>query len=593
MAHRGHRFAEEAGLVTSAGRRPFEAAPSDVAPPDLALPELQALLTKANSALQSGQGIEGAVLSRRAIDLAVQLGDRAGEAAGLALLARQLTLTGDLELCAATSDQAATILRELDDEAGLCKMLIVRALALNELGLGEEALEALSVARELAVRLNDRTQLFWVLNRIAVVQSTAMRDFARAQDFLLRALALAETLDDADATFGIMNNLSDNAIGLCRDLRDAGRSEQAEAVLANGLSYVGRAIELARATGNPYRESIALDNQAMLLGLAAEYSRARDVLATARELAEKHGYHSMVLATLEHSASVLMLEGRVAEAVPLLIEALGRAIENGELPVRVGILLELSAAHERIGQFEPALGRHKEFVLMERQLRSTVAATRARLLVDHVNLDSARSEAAVARTESQLLRARGSELEAEKQALEERARELDHRANEDALTHLSNRHHLDAELPRLLRDAIAAELPLAVVVVDIDHFKHVNDTFGHAVGDAVLVGVARLLTRSRRADDLVGRLGGEEFLLAFPGLDETSAVEVCQRLRRNVEANDWSAIRPGLRVTVSLGVCARSDETKVDQLIDRADARMYRAKRAGRNRVEWNSKIPP
>jgi diguanylate cyclase (GGDEF)-like protein len=117
----------------------------------------------------------------------------------------------------------------------------------------------------------------------------------------------------------------------------------------------------------------------------------------------------------------------------------------------------------------------------------------------------------------------------------------------------------------------------------------VNDTFGHAVGDTVLVRLAQLLVSARRVGDLVGRLGGEEFLLAFPGLGELAAIDLCQRLRRSVEADDWAAIRPGLRVTVSLGVCARSDENSVDEVVERADAAMYRAKRGGRNRVEWHS----
>jgi diguanylate cyclase (GGDEF)-like protein len=187
------------------------------------------------------------------------------------------------------------------------------------------------------------------------------------------------------------------------------------------------------------------------------------------------------------------------------------------------------------------------------------------------------------------LRARSRELEEEKQKLESRAAELDRRVNEDSLTRLSNRHYLETALPRLYAEAAAQGRSLAVVVLDIDHFKNVNDTFGHAVGDAVLVQMARLLIKGRRTGDLVGRLGGEEFLMAFPGMDVRTAQEVCERLRRSIQLHDWEGLRPGLRVTVSLGVCVRSDESNVDELVDRADAGMYRAKRAGRNRVEWYS----
>jgi diguanylate cyclase (GGDEF)-like protein len=147
-------------------------------------------------------------------------------------------------------------------------------------------------------------------------------------------------------------------------------------------------------------------------------------------------------------------------------------------------------------------------------------------------------------------------------------------------------------LPRLFAEAYAGARPLALVILDIDHFKQVNDTFGHAVGDAVLVRLARLMVNFRRSGDLIGRMGGEEFLIALPGLDELAAVDLCQRLRRSIETDDWAEIRPELRVTVSFGVCARTDESDVDALVERADAAMYRAKRSGRNRVVWYSDQP-
>nr|WP_269811157.1 GGDEF domain-containing protein [Kineosporia rhizophila] len=166
------------------------------------------------------------------------------------------------------------------------------------------------------------------------------------------------------------------------------------------------------------------------------------------------------------------------------------------------------------------------------------------------------------------------------------AADLDRRANVDALTRLSNRHHIEAELPRMLEAAVAGDLPLSLAVLDIDHFKHVNDTWGHAAGDEVLVVVAELLQRSCRVGDLVGRLGGEEFLVALPGLNRAAALDVCRRVRLSVQDHDWSSIRPGLRVTISAGVTLRTKGDQMRDLVERADAQLYRAKRGGRNRVE-------
>jgi diguanylate cyclase len=548
---------------------------------------LQALLDESAAALDSGHNVEGIELSRKAIQQAIELGDRVREAAGLCLLSRQLTRSGEYELTAAVCDQAAAILRELDDQTGLCENLIVQALALNELGLSEDALEALNVAHEVANRLNDRTLQYWVINRIAVVHS-GMQDYARAQDFQKRALVLVEGLDE-DAQFCIINNWADNAIGLSRQIRETGDWAAADRTVQEGLERAEAALAMARASKNPYREVLALDNSAMLLALAGNHVRALERLADALALADQHGYHSLELGGRCHQATVLLLQDKMLAAMPILETALKRAIELSERPTQLEILLALVEALERTGRFELALRRYKQYVALEGQLRSAVASTRARMLVHLVDLESARLDAVTARNEVLMHRAHAQELEDQNRVLERRTLDLDRRVNEDALTRLSNRHHLESELPRLFLEAVTQARPLALVILDIDHFKLVNDTFGHAVGDAVLVRLAQLLVAARRVGDLAGRLGGEEFLLAFPGLEEANAVDVCQRLRRNVEADDWEGIRPGLRVTVSLGVCARSDESEVDELVERADASMYRAKRAGRNRVEWHT----
>jgi diguanylate cyclase (GGDEF)-like protein len=549
--------------------------------------DLPALLAASEQSLQSGRCIDGAALARRAIELADEAGDRPRQAAALCLLARQLTRTGEFEQTVRACEQAAVILRDLDDQVGLCEILIVQALALNELNLSQEALDVLAIGREVATRLQDSGLLYWVLNRIAVVHS-GLQDYARAHEFQIRALALSEGMDD-DARFCIVNNFSDNAIGLSRQLREEGRDAEADEVLASGIAHADNAIELAITTGNPYRQALSLDNGGMLLGLAGAYAGALVRLRKAREIAAERGYHSLEVGAAHHISSILLLQGRAAEAIPQLEALLERARELGEPPLQQEVLVDLSAALEATGQFEAALATYKELVSLERQGRSRVAETRGRLSVQLADLDIARLSAADARKESDLLRDRSRRLEREKGELETLAAHLDRRANEDALTRLSNRHHLETELPRVFKETAELGLELAVAVLDIDHFKSVNDSFGHALGDAVLVQVAALLNHGGRSGDLVGRMGGEEFLMAFPGLGESAAVEVCERLRRAVQGHDWEALRPGLRVTISLGVCARTDEADVYDVVERADSRMYRAKRAGRNRVEWFS----
>jgi len=165
--------------------------------------------------------------------------------------------------------------------------------------------------------------------------------------------------------------------------------------------------------------------------------------------------------------------------------------------------------------------------------------------------------------------------------------ELEHLAHFDTLTGLLNRRAILAKLDEWLRHSKRYEVPLSIAMVDIDHFKQVNDLHGHLVGDRVLADTADALRKSVRLTDYVGRYGGEEFLLILPQTDATGALAVAERARSLVMGTTMVDSEGGtLSVTVSIGVaewCGGDDE---DVLVSRADAALYRAKGAGRNRVE-------
>ncbi len=153
-------------------------------------------------------------------------------------------------------------------------------------------------------------------------------------------------------------------------------------------------------------------------------------------------------------------------------------------------------------------------------------------------------------------------------------------ARQDALTRVLGRAAIEDELDLALERAELHGSPLSLVVCDLDHFKTVNDRHGHAVGDEVLRGVAKLLRRSVGQGSSVGRWGGEEFLLVVP-LAKPDALGLAEQLRRDIQASQVA----GLRVTVSLGVAAYRSGESATSVFARADRRLYAAKRAGRNTV--------
>jgi diguanylate cyclase (GGDEF)-like protein len=155
----------------------------------------------------------------------------------------------------------------------------------------------------------------------------------------------------------------------------------------------------------------------------------------------------------------------------------------------------------------------------------------------------------------------------------------------DPLTGIHNRRHLFARLDMELARAQRFNTQVSVLVIDIDHFKRFNDSFGHPAGDEVLKGVARVIESSIRRIDTVARVGGEEFVVVLPGTGKADAGEVAEKLRRAVERTSLSPTeaRP---VTISLGFCTYpSDGADAQELVEGADRALYAAKRAGRNRV--------
>jgi len=165
-------------------------------------------------------------------------------------------------------------------------------------------------------------------------------------------------------------------------------------------------------------------------------------------------------------------------------------------------------------------------------------------------------------------------------------RRLANAALTDLLTGLPNRRSAMEQLKQAWSSATRAGTPLSVMVIDIDNFKHINDTYGHASGDIVLREAAHSLRASARREDIVSRIGGEEFLVICPNTDLAAAIQSGERLRANLEANLVSLGKIEKNVTSSIGIAVRDAETAdIDALVSAADQALYRAKKAGRNQV--------
>src|SRR5882672_528771 len=167
-------------------------------------------------------------------------------------------------------------------------------------------------------------------------------------------------------------------------------------------------------------------------------------------------------------------------------------------------------------------------------------------------------------------------------------RQFEQAALSDPLTGFRNRRWLDQTLPRIVQRHLHASEPLCIAMMDIDHFKQINDNYGHAAGDAVLLQIGRLVRANMRPADSAARIGGEEFVLILPHTLLPGAISAVERLREAIAGAAFKHHGRKLpQVTVSLGLVALERSANALELLARADDALYTAKQSGRNRTEW------
>ncbi|MBX3568971.1 MAG: GGDEF domain-containing protein [Rhizobiaceae bacterium] len=176
-------------------------------------------------------------------------------------------------------------------------------------------------------------------------------------------------------------------------------------------------------------------------------------------------------------------------------------------------------------------------------------------------------------------------LRAMTRSLSARSETLEQAALTDALTGMQNRRYFDEALSEYLEEFQRIGKPVGLMIFDLDHFKQVNDTHGHDVGDEVLRAVAGCLKDMTRYHDVVARLGGEEFAIVAPNMDITMLTRLAERIRTAIAAMPVMSGNVRLRVTSSVGLAVWDGKETADSLFRRADQQLYQAKKLGRNRV--------
>ena len=190
------------------------------------------------------------------------------------------------------------------------------------------------------------------------------------------------------------------------------------------------------------------------------------------------------------------------------------------------------------------------------------------------------------RKQNEELKKRLEEANSQIKKLTDELEEREKEATIDFLTQVANRASFDRALSDMVNDFYRRNYPFALIMIDIDNFKKINDTYGHQAGDYVLQELARVLKSQLRARDVIARYGGEEFAIILPGVTFSQALRVAERLRRSVEKHLFKYKDVQIPVTISLGLAMMRDGLDETAIVEKADKALYLAKRSGKNQVK-------
>jgi diguanylate cyclase (GGDEF)-like protein len=505
--------------------------------------------------------------------------------------------------------QARDVLQELGNDAGVARELNSIGLLDGRTGRFSDAVSMHTEALALARRAGDRGEIARSLRMLGVLYRN-LDDEELASRYLLEALEYVEERNRREA-IALHGELSGSFTRLER--------------LPEADHHAKRSVELAEISGSPPNKVNSFTRMAELRLIQNRYDEAEVWIERAFESFDAVAIRDQILLRLTR-IQVWALRGRTAEALREAEDVLAETRKIGDRIMERAALDLLSEQQLRAGDAASAFVTRKAHQALDKELAIDVAARRIAVL--EASLEKERSAAErellerdnaiqaltlarqrllgfllvaslaalvavaallyyrsrVAERRRDEVSARRDELERLHRALLESSAELERVAHTDALTGIANRHATAHELQRCLGDGQRA---LGVILLDLDHFKQINDQLGHMAGDAVLREVATRL-RAALPGATIGRWGGEEFIALLDTASATEAAEVAERVRAGLAATPVMFEDRRIPISASIGVahCGPGVRCHMDTLLGAADAALYRAKRGGRNRVE-------
>jgi diguanylate cyclase (GGDEF)-like protein len=491
--------------------------------------------------------IDSALAAARACLPAAQ-GQTRGHA--LLIIANGCTTRGEYVEGVRAAVAATEAFESTGDRGGVCDAMVWVATALRSTGDYAAAVETLEQAEAIARHTGNNALLSSVLRSIGVCCSLLGRH-QQALSCLHEAVALAAAHAPAHEQLSVRQSLHNAQSRHARGLPEDAAQRQGT-IMQLVDSYAQLAADCA-AAGLLRLQLMAQGNHAIMLHSIGRYEESA---AELNDLLPRYRAQGM-----RPNEAISYTElGHCYRALGQLHAARDHYSQAVEHLQNAGTLDDLQEALQGLAEVEETLGNDRAALLALKALRDADQRRTA---------ESARQ--AVTQRELRIELARLTNQWAKQ-------------ATQDPLTGLGNRRALE----RWLREALAGAergQPLTLLLMDLDHFKQVNDRFGHDVGDQVLRRVASVIAHNCRSSDQAVRYGGEEFVLGLASVEYEDAVQIAHRVRASVQAQPWHDVAQNLAVSVSIGIASAREAAEATALLTLADKRLYAAKYAGRNQV--------
>lgn len=460
-----------------------------------------------------------------------------------------------------------------------CKNLL--AWLYKDLYNSDKAVQNLLESLELSKLLQDELGQANALANLGIIVGTRMDDRPGSQAYFQQAYAIHRRLGNRSGQANCLYNIADNHVELM----------EYQAAQEYGLL----AVDAAKASGSAVLEAVSLAVVARAFAGQNKRFKAAELLEQASAIFTDHQIEAPQASgwvNLYRGINRIEL-GQHEQGNEILESVLNEAGRFDLKDLLVRINHELAVHHQTQGNLEQAIQHFGAERMLEGALTKQQTAERTHALMMQYEMEKVQTEAEAYRIRTVELADMNVALEKANRekslllsALQEQTTMLERQVREDTLTGLYNRRHIEELLQEQFQKCAAEGTALSVAMIDVDHFKRINDTFSHAVGDEVLRRLGRLLLSNKRATDAVGRYGGEEFVLMMPNTSIRLAGVIIDQLRRAVQNAPWRHIVPTLQVTLSIGAADNVGKSNYEKMVSAADSKLYEAKHQ-RNAVEF------